>query len=133
MRAIRATGASAALVGLISAAFLALLGWDDEYYRAADGHLSGPWEAWQVALFVLALVAIVVQFQVLGTRLAALAFAPITVTAWWVWWAVRTDDGQGLWPIGAAMVYVGSAVGVFVTDSLIELLPSGRRQAAEEA
>jgi hypothetical protein len=94
--------------------YLIWLGWDQ--HRDIDpvtGAVTGPYEAWQVicAGAVLLPLALLARWQ-RRVRLAAVVI-PATFTACWT---VDAATGQSpdanLWPIGAALLAAGSALGV---------------------
>ncbi|MEU4570566.1 hypothetical protein [Micromonospora sp. NPDC023956] len=107
-----ALGAATAL------AYLALLGWDREKdLNPVTGAETGPYEAWQVV--GLALVVAALAF-VAGRRrqvVAALVAIPTALTLAFVVSAV-TGPEPGFWPIGAALMALGSAAGTAVAALL---------------
>ncbi|BCL15540.1 hypothetical protein [Micromonospora sagamiensis] len=117
-----ALGAAAAL------AYLAFLGWDREKdLDPVTGSETGPYEAWQVV--GLALVVGVLAF-VAGRKhqvVAALVAIPAALTLAFVGTAV-TGPEPGFWPIGAALVALGSAAGTALV-ALIGRSAANRRHA----
>ena len=96
--------------------YLIWLAWDQR--RDIDpvtGSVTGPYEAWQVlgvgaVLLVLALIA--------GWQRRALLATVAIPAAFTACWAVDAATGRSpdanMWPIGAALVAAGSALGVAV-------------------
>ncbi|MCD9198856.1 hypothetical protein [Aeromicrobium wangtongii] len=93
---------------LCAVAWLAWMGWDDEYQvDARTGEASGPYEAWQVIgsavmLAVVVVVATIVFRDAVQVALAATAGYAIA-------WASTEmpDDDSGLSGVGLVMIVVG--------------------------
>ncbi|XTZ14007.1 hypothetical protein ACQSSU_21160 [Micromonospora echinospora] len=104
------------MVGLgvaAAVAYLAFLGWDREKdLDPVTGAETGPYEAWQVVGLALAVGALAF---VAGRKhqVVALAAIPVVLTLAFVITAV-TGPEPGLWPIGAALMALGSAAGTAV-------------------
>ncbi|WP_212995932.1 hypothetical protein [Winogradskya consettensis] len=120
---VRTLGWAAGLAVLSGGAYWALLGWDTQRdLDPATGSITGPWSAWQV--LGLAAVVGVLAFAAGRARRAWLAtfVIPAAVTASFIVSASQDPDGDGLWPIGAALVALGTVAGVvlvsFVTQAL---------------
>ncbi len=117
----RAVGA--VLLALASAAcWFGWLAWDRSYQvDPATGVASGPYDAWQVIGCALTLVGVT---MVATTRLPpriVIPLVPVAFTAAWSFTAATTDT-QGLWPIGAALVLLGTLAGTTVATTLSMLL-----------
>ncbi|WP_067479008.1 hypothetical protein [Actinomadura hibisca] len=100
-------GAVAALVTTV--AYWAWLGWDRERVVQPDGHETGPYETWQVAGLVVTLLVCGVIVARLGAPVAAVVATTAALTVSWSISAATSDD-SGLWPIGAALVCVGTLI-----------------------
>lgn len=118
-------------VGLVALAVAALaswwawLGWDNEY-RYVNGEATGPYQAWQVAGCVLCLAALAfVGGALFGPLVTSLAVTVAFTGAWVMWASAR--DGDGLWPIGAAMLVAGLGTGSVVVSLLGRAAQSRRR------
>lgn len=104
------------VLGLAAAlAYLAALGWDQQRDLQPDGSETGPYEQWQV----VGLAVVVVLLAVIGGRigipwLAALAIS-VSLTWSFAYDATHGPSDDGLWPIAAALILLGSAL----TTSLI--------------
>lgn len=108
------------VAGVTVAAWAAWLGWDQGYDVRADGSVSGPYGAWQVAGLAVTLLAAVCCAAARGHSAAAVfgTTAGLTLAAYVDW----SDDASGLFMVGVALVMVGgfvaSAVVSAVTDTL---------------
>jgi hypothetical protein len=104
---------TAALVGVTTlASYLGWLGWDQTKYRGPDGNLHGPYQSWQVVGLVLALGVIA---GVAGWRRRPWVAAVVSTLVMTACFSVQgaTDPlNDGLWPIGAFLVAVGTFGGV---------------------
>lgn len=126
----RSFGARDLIAGLLVAAasagaWLAWMGWDDEYQVDAAGNASGPYEVWQVVGCALTLIVLAVLAAWLWRPWAVVVIAPIAFTLAWSVTAARSDD-SGLWAVGAIMVLVGTVVGAIVC-AIPGLVRQGRR------
>jgi hypothetical protein len=116
-----------ALAAATVATWWAWLGWDTEY-QYENGSQTGPYETWQVVGCVLCLA--VLAF-VGGALLGAVVVVPVMTvafTATWVAWA-SSDPGDGLWPVGAAML----AVGLWMGSAVVSLTGQAARALARRA
>jgi flagellar biosynthesis protein FlhB len=92
---------------------------------AATGNVTGPYEAPQVIVCVVVLVAlVVVGALVLPAWLAVLAVS-LPFTAAWTLHAASTDD-SGLWAVGAILVLLGTLVGSTVVTAVTRALVRNR-------
>ncbi|MET9699959.1 hypothetical protein ABZY31_23955 [Streptomyces sp. NPDC006529] len=107
------------------AAWAAWLGWDQHRDVHPDGATTGPYEAWQVIGLVLTLLVAVYWAASRGHVVAA-ALGPgigLTAAAAYDW----SDDGSGLFVIGAGLVLVGTLV---VAGGLALLIAARTRNGA---
>jgi hypothetical protein len=114
---------AAALVGvslalLTTATYLAFLAWDQHQDIDATGNVTGPYQAWQIVGVVLALGASAGLAGWHGQARIATAAIPTVFTTCWIIDAATAEWNDGLWPIGAVMVAVGSFVGIGVAAFL---------------
>lgn len=129
------------LVGVVGATVAAELAWLPATAHKTvgpDGELHGPWTESQVGGLVLTLLVI----AVLGTLLmptvrgaagwllplyvAAALTAALTVT--WSAVAAADPDGDGLWPVGALLLLVGSALGTAAVTCAVHALRAALRR-----
>lgn len=116
------------LGGVTLAAYWALLGWDRERdVDPATGAETGPYQAWQ--LLGLGVVLAVLTFEAgrRGHPWLATLVVPAALTASFVVSAVTDRSSDGLWPVGAVLVAVGSAVGTGLVAGLGAYLGRQRR------
>lgn len=104
---------AAGLTAVTVVAYLALLGWDQaKTLDPATQNETGPYDAWQVVALVVALAGAAFIAGRAGRFLAALVAIPVTLTLAFAVDAATDATADGLWPIGAALVALGSAAGV---------------------
>ncbi|MBB5874584.1 hypothetical protein F4553_008018 [Allocatelliglobosispora scoriae] len=109
----KAAAGVAGLVAASAAAWWWWLGRDTQYQTdPVTGVTSGPYEAWQVIGFVASLAVVAAVGGLLLRPWLVVAAMTLTVTA--AWSAQAGSDESGLWVVGAAMVFVGTAVGTAV-------------------
>lgn len=103
--------ATAGLAALTALDYLAFLGWDQAKDRnPVTGAQTGPYETWQVVGCASVLLALGLWAARSGP--AALVFVvPLVFTLCWAASASTDPAGDGLWPIGAALVLIGTTVG----------------------
>ncbi|MEO3786087.1 hypothetical protein ABGB12_22385 [Actinocorallia sp. B10E7] len=104
--------------------WMAWLGWDQKYDEHPDGSVSGPYEPWQVAGLVVVLAALVVA-TALSRRYWAAVLAPtfgmaLAVVVDW------SDDGSGLWAVGATMVVGGMLATTGATAAVLRAVRQDR-------
>lgn len=109
-------------------AYLAWLAWDQERTRVpGSSDLQGPYEAWQVvglAISLAGLAGVLTWRRTSWGSLCAVAVVVTLTVAWSIDAASQASIGANLWPIGAAFLLVGSAVGL----ALVVAVTSGLRQ-----
>ncbi|MEE6259693.1 hypothetical protein [Plantactinospora sonchi] len=115
------------LGGVTLAAYWAFLGWDTE--RDVDpvtGAETGPYQAWQVLGLGAVLAVLTFEAGRRGRPWLATLVVPAVLTASFSVDAATDPGSDGLWPIGAALVAFGSAVGTVLVAGLGAYL--GRRR-----
>ncbi|SDO51939.1 hypothetical protein SAMN05660199_02056 [Klenkia soli] len=117
------TAVAAALLAVLTAAFhLAVLGWDTGYdVDATTGQVSGPYAVWQVVLVGVLLLLLGLAASWRGPAWLV-AVVPVVFTVAWSVSAATAPDGDGLWPVGAVLVAVGTGVGAWVCRRLVGAL-----------
>jgi hypothetical protein len=115
------------LVGLATLAnYVGWLGWDRTKHLGPDGYLHGPYEPWQVVGVVLVLAAIA---AVAGWRRHLWDAAIVTTLVMTVCFSVTAATelrSDGLWPIGAFGVAVGTFLGVGLVALVADVLRGGK-------
>jgi hypothetical protein len=105
--------AVAALIAAVTAAgYLGWLGWDQNKDVQPDGHVSGPYQPWQVIGLALMLGAIAVAAGLREHPVAAVLSITITMTVCFSITGATEADGDGLWPVGAVLVAIGTFFGI---------------------
>jgi peptidoglycan/LPS O-acetylase OafA/YrhL len=121
-RALWAIGLGAAT----AATYAAFLAWDQEKdLDPATGQLSGPYEAWQVVGCGAVLAALAFETGRRGHMWLASTVVPVVLTACFSVDAATGEDSDGLWPVGAALVAIGSfaaALGVAALGARVRKL-----------
>jgi peptidoglycan/LPS O-acetylase OafA/YrhL len=103
----------------VAATYGAFLGWDQHKDTdPATGAQSGPYQPWQVigCAAVLALVAFAAGRR--GRTWLVVPVLPIVLTVCFSVDAATDTDSDGLWPIGAAFVALGSLFGTAAVAAL---------------
>ena len=112
----RAALRAAALVGLATLAdCLAWLGWQRAKHLGPDGYLHGPYDPWQIAGFIVVLGVIVVAAASRGHAKVAVVTTTLVVTLFFSVQGATDPRSDGLWPIGAVLVAVGTACAASLT------------------
>lgn len=120
----------AVLAAATAANYLAWLGWDHNYYVDAQGNVAGPYQPWQVVGLVL---VVGVLAGVAGWRRcawAALLVIPTVLTICFSITGITEPNNDGLWPVGAFLVAIGSFLGVSLVALPAEAI---RRRIGEGA
>lgn len=91
------------------AAYLALLGWDTrKTLDVATGNESGPYEVWQIVLLALVVGALAFVAGRKHQIVPAVVAVPLALGAVFTAIAVSSPE-PGFWPVGAALLALGSA------------------------
>lgn len=114
--------------GATAIAYWAFLGWDQRKdVDPVTGSETGPYQAWQVV--GLGVVLALLTFEA-GRRgrgwLATLVVSAVLTVAFSVD-AATGPDGDGLWPIGAVLVALGSLLGTGLIAGIGAYLGRQRR------
>jgi hypothetical protein len=88
------------------------LGWHRPKQTQPDGRQTGPYTAWQVIGFILtlAVITVAITWWYKSAWIAPL-MTTVATTAYFSADAATSSDNDGLWPIGAALVLIGTALG----------------------
>jgi hypothetical protein len=88
------------------------LGWHRPKQIQPDGRETGPYTAWQVIGFVVtvAVITIAVTWWCKSAWIAPVMTTG-AATAYFSADAATSSESDGLWPIGAALVLIGTALG----------------------
>ena len=117
----------------------AWMGWDVYYdIDPVTGGASGPYHPWQVVGSALSLLVVVLVTGFSSRpRVAIPTYALITAgyTTGFCVSAIITSalfagGGASLWPIGAAMLFIGAGTGIYIVGGLVSLLRAVTRPAA---
>jgi hypothetical protein len=106
--------------------YVGWLGWDTTKEIGPDGNLHGPYEPWQVVGVVLVLGVIAVAA---GWRRHPWVAVAVTTTVMTVSISVQgatEPRNDGLWPIGAFMVAIGTFLGVGLVAFLADAFAGDR-------
>jgi len=114
------------------AAYLIFLPWGAQKELGADGYLHGPYTANQVFGLVVALLIIGAVTGWFSYWLSPWAVPPV-LTLMWSLDAMNDAENDGLWPIGAAMVFVGATAATLVLVLVGRHFTSRRAQAIYRA
>jgi hypothetical protein len=107
--------------------YLTLLGWDQEKTLGADGYLHGPYEPWQVIALVAVLGVLAVWAGWRGRFGLGTVAATVVLTLVWSIDAATDSDSDGLWPVGAGMVFIGTAGGFIAVSAFANHVHAMRR------
>ena len=117
------------LAAITVAHYAVWLGWDQRYDVGPGGVVSGPYQPWQVIGLAtgLSLVAVVAGWR--NHAGAAMIAIPTVMTLCFSADAATDSEtyGASLWPIGAALIAVGTLAGV-ATIAGVASLASRRYQ-----
>jgi hypothetical protein len=102
------------------AGYLGWLGWDQHKDAQPDGSLTGPYQSWQVAGLVLVLAAVAAVASLRGRPMIAVVVGTVVTTACFSVDAATEPPitNDGLWPIGAAMVALGTCGGLALVGAI---------------
>jgi hypothetical protein len=102
-------------------AYAAWLGWDQHKDIGPDGE-TGPYQAWQVIGLVLTIGIIAAVAGWRGHSVEAIVMITLVLTVAFSIDASTDPEADGLWLVGAFMLFVGSLVGVSVVALAAELV-----------
>lgn len=133
-RLARAELRAAALVGVASLVdCLGWLGWQRAKHLGPDSYLHGPYEPWRVAGLLVVLGVIVVAATARGYAKVAVVMTTLVVTLFFSVQGATDPRSDGLWPIGAILVAVGTAGGTSLAVALVLLSRRVRSRPPEAA
>jgi hypothetical protein len=122
VRRLPTAAAAAALAVLTAAVHLAVLGWDTRYdVDASTGQVSGPYAVRQVVLVGVLLLLLGLAAAWRGPAWLVVV-VPVVFTVAWSISAATAPDSDGLWPVGAVLVAVGTGIGAWVCRRVVGLL-----------
>lgn len=124
------TAAAALLFIGVVAGYLAFLGWDQHKDIDAAGNASGPYQAWQVVGYGAVLAGLAFGAGRRGYPWVATVTISAALTACFAVDAATDADGDGLWPIGAALLAIGSAAGAAGVAAMGAFLRPRRSRSA---
>ena len=113
------------IVAVTALAYTAFFAWDTSYdVDPVTGDVSGPYQPWQVICCAAVLIVLAVLTVRFGRRPTLVFLIPATFTLCWAIQAANSP-GDGLWPVGAILVALGTSAG-----AALFLLVPGRRQSS---
>jgi hypothetical protein len=107
--------------------YLSLLGWDRQKTVGTDGYAHGPYEPWPVIAFVGVLGVLAGWAGWRGRFGLGTAVATVVLTVLWSIDAATAPENDGLWPVGAGMVLIGTAGGFILVSALADHVHTTRR------
>ena len=124
-------GLAQSLAILTAGNYLIWLGWDQHYDVGPRGVVTGPYQEWQVVGLAFGLAALASFAGWRQRPEVGVAVIPTVMTLCFSIDAATQIDtyGASLWPIGAALVAVGTLAGVAVVAHLMTVAASSRRRA----
>lgn len=125
---------TAIVTGVVTlVAYVALLGWDQAKTVSADGTTTGPYESWQVVALVLVLGATAALAGWRRRTWVATVTMTLVLTLCWSFDAATdpADLNDGLWPVGALLVLIGTFAGAAVVAGIAAAV--SRRRAGRGA
>lgn len=102
----------------VAATYAAFFAWDQHKEVDASGHESGPYSTWQVLGCAAVLAVLAVETGRRGRPWLASIVVPAVLTACFSVDAATDADSDGLWPVGAALVAIGSFAGTVALSQL---------------
>jgi len=100
---------------VIATAYLALLGWHrPKQTDPVTGNQTGPYHPWQVILVAVVVALTAAALGRLGLPNVALIVIPATLVVLFSADAATGPDGDGLWPVGAALLAAAALAGTAV-------------------
>lgn len=121
--------ATMALLGT-AIAYMAWLGWDQTYDLQPDGSRTGPYQTWQVLGLTLTIGALAWASALRHGSVIGCLLITLTLTVCWSVDAATNAEVDGLWIIGAALVFIGSASGTSLTALVAKATMGSRRVAS---
>lgn len=106
--------------------YVGWLGWDTTKELGPDGYLHGPYEPWQVVGVVLVLGVIAAAAGWRRHPWVAVAVTTTVMTASFSVQGATEPRNDGLWPIGAFMVAIGTFLGVGLVAFLADAFAGDR-------
>lgn len=114
-------------VGLATLAnYFVWLGWDQKKYLGTDGSLHGPYQPWQVVGLVLVLGVIAASAGWRRRPLVADIVTTLVMTACFSYQGATDPLNDGLWPIGAVLVALGTLAGVAAVAAITAAVKGSR-------
>lgn len=107
--------------------YLALLAWDQTKALGADGSLHGPYDTWQVTGLCIVVAAAAVWAGLRGNPVIGAVAASVTLTVAFSIDAATDSDSDGLWPVGAALLAMGTLLGVAAVAFVVAEVRRGTR------
>ena len=106
----------AGTVAATTALYVSLLGWHTEMELSPNGECSGPYEAWQVMGVAMGLALVVGVAAWHRHAWPSAISCVLCLTVLWSYDSATVNDqcraGANLWPLGAALLFTGSALGL---------------------
>lgn len=104
---------------IVAGTYWAFLGWDRRKdLNPATGELTGPYQPWQVIGCGAVLALLAFEAGRRGRIWPVVLVLPAVLTACFAINAATDPDADGLWPIGAALVALGSSAGTAAVAAL---------------
>jgi len=109
-----------ALAALTLGCWFAWLGWDTAYnVDPSTGEASGPYEIWQILGCVVTLTVLTALAVRRLWPPAVITTIALVFTLGFSYSAAISPEDDGLWPIGAAMVFVGTLAGALLVAAAV--------------
>ncbi|UPK75685.1 hypothetical protein MU582_03310 [Nocardioidaceae bacterium SCSIO 66511] len=106
----------AGTVAATTALYVALLGWHAEMTLLPNGECHGPYEPWQVMGVAMGLALVVSVAAWHRHAWSSAISCVLCLTVLWSFDSATVSDqcpaGANLWPLGAALLFTGSALGL---------------------
>ena len=116
----------------------AWMGWDVYYDIDTVGVASGPYHPWQVVGSALSLLVVVLVTGFSSRPRVAIPTYALITAGYTIGFCVSANitsglfqgGGASLWPIGAAVLFIGAGTGIYMVGGLVSLLRAVIRPAA---
>ena len=117
-----------ALAVVTAAAYSAFLAWDSEYQiDPVTKVASGPYEAWQViGLGAVCVIAAAIAGWHRQTLLVVLVMPLVLMIAFILTAMADKSTGDGLFMVGAIMMFVGSFVGLGIVSAVVQAIAASK-------